>query len=205
MARKNKESVGKRAAVGVKERVVFLKNAILNPKEVAYIFPSGKLLIQSIAIRSGLHDAKNIVELGPGTGGTTLGILKEMQDDATLCAVEINKDFVDYLNKTISDQRLKVVHNGAQNLEQIITDQGWESADVIISGMPISTLPKSIANDIIQGVYDSLKPGGLFVAYQFRDRVGQLATPIFGKPTVKHTEFRNFPPMRIYVWEKQAD
>ena len=122
---------------------------------------------------------------------------------ATLCAVEINKDFVDYLNKVIIDERLKVVHDGAQNLNEIVKQQGWESADAVISGMPFSTLPKNIAQEIIQSVYDSLKPSGLFVAYQFRDRVGQLATPIFGEPKI-YTEFRNFPPMRIYVWEKTS-
>lgn len=203
MTKKNNQGVGKKASIGVKERVVFLKNAILNPKEVAYIFPSGKILIKSIAKRSGLNQANHIVELGPGTGGTTQGILDEMQTSATLCAVEINKDFVDYLNQTITDQRLKVVHDGAQNLEEIIHNQGWKDADAVISGMPFSTLPKKIAREIIQSVFDSLKPGGLFVAYQFRDRVGQLATPIFGEPST-YTEFRNFPPMRIYVWEKKS-
>lgn len=185
----------------VKERAVFLKNAILNPKQVAYVFPSGKTLIHSIAERSGLNSARQIVELGPGTGGTTTGFLKEMQQDAILCAVEINKDFVDYLNKTIDDERLHVKHDGAQNLEHIVKDLGWESADVVISGMPFSTLPKKIARDIIQSVYDSLKPDGLFVAYQFRDRVGQLATPIFGEPKT-YWEYKNFPPMQIFVWKK---
>lgn len=185
----------------VKERVVFLKNAILNPKQVAYVFPSGKTLIHSIAERSGLSLAKKIVELGPGTGGTTTGFLNEMQQDSILCAVEINKDFVDYLNNTIDDDRLHVCHDGAQNLQQIVKEQGWENADVVISGMPFSTLPKNIARDIIQSVHDSLKPGGLFVAYQFRDRVGQLATPIFGEPKT-YWEYMNFPPMQIFVWEK---
>lgn len=185
----------------LKESVLFLKNAVLKPKEIAYVVPSGRILIHSIAVRSGLSTANNIVELGPGTGGTTKGFLKEMQADAILCAVEINKDFVDYLNKTIDDDRLHVCHDGAQNLTKIIKDQGWESADVVISGMPFSTLPRSIARDIIQSVYDSLKPGGLFVAYQFRDRVGQLATPIFGTPKT-YWEYKNFPPMQIFVWKK---
>ena len=186
MADKQGKKLKKKTTLKVKERVVFLKNAILNPKQVAYVIPSGKSLIHSIAVRSGLDSAKHIVELGPGTGGTTVGFLKEMQQNAILCAVEINKDFVD---------------DGAQNLEQIVKDQGWENADVVISGMPFSTLPQNIARDIIQSVYDSLKPGGLFVAYQFRDRVGKLATPIFGEPTT-YWEYKNFPPMQIFVWKK---
>ncbi len=190
-------------SLGIKERVVFLKNAILNPKEVAYILPSGRALIKTIAKKAELDSAKHIVELGPGTGGTTIGILDEMPKDASLCAVEINKSFINYINKTITDPRLEVIHDGAQNLQSIITNQGWKSADVVISGIPFSTLPKSMAEEIINGIYGSLKPGGLFVAYQLRDKVGQLATPVFGEPTV-YTEYKNFPPMRIFVWEKKT-
>jgi phospholipid N-methyltransferase len=195
------QGLKKKKANGIKERAVFLKNAILNPKQVAYIFPSSKNLVHSIAQRSGLDAAQHIVELGPGTGGTTIGFLKEMRSDAVLCAVEINQNFVDYLNETIDDGRLHVCHDGAQNLEKIIHSQGWKSADVVISGMPFSTIPKEIAREIIQSVYNSLKPGGLFVAYQLRDRVGQLATPIFGEPKT-YREFKNLPPMQIYVWKK---
>jgi phospholipid N-methyltransferase len=201
MVDKNPKNIKKKKSFKVLERAVFLKNAILNPKQVAYVVPSGKTLIHSIAQRSGLEKAVKIVELGPGTGGTTSGFLKEMQEDSILCAVEINKDFVDYLNKTIHDKRLHVCHDGAQNLKQIVKDQGWEYADVVISGMPFSTLPNNIARDIIQSVFDSLKPGGLFVAYQFRDRVGKLASPIFGQPKT-YWEYRNFPPMQIFVWKK---
>lgn len=184
-----------------KESVVFIKNAILKPKQVAYLFPSSKALIHSIAKKAQLSEARHIVELGPGTGGTTRGILSEMRSDAELCSVEINKDFVDYLRKSIKDDRLNVCHDGAQNLSEIVKDQGWSHADVVISGIPFSTLPRSIAKEIMQSIYDNIKPGGLFVAYQLRDRVGQLANPIFGE-SIRHWEYKNFPPMRIFIWKK---
>jgi len=186
----------------IQESAFFLKNAILKPKQVAYFFPSGGSLIHAIAKKSELSKHKHIVELGPGTGGTTKGILSEMNHDAKLCAVEINKDFVDFMSKTIDDKRLIVCHDAAQNLKKIIQKQGWKHADLVISGMPFTTLPKHIAKEIIQSIYDSIKPGGMFVAYQLRDRVGKLATPIFGE-SVSHWEFKNFPPMRIYIWKKK--
>jgi phospholipid N-methyltransferase len=95
-----------------------------------------------------------------------------------------------------------VCHDVAQNLSQIIKKQGWEHADLIISGIPFTTLPKYIAKEIIQSIYDNIKPGGMFVAYQFRDRVGKLATPIFGE-SVSYWEFKNLPPMKIYIWKKE--
>ncbi|HHL30955.1 MAG TPA: methyltransferase domain-containing protein [Oceanospirillales bacterium] len=185
----------------VKESAFFIKNAFLKPKQVGYLFPSTQALIKTIAKKAELEKARHIVELGPGTGGTTKGILTLMRDDAELAAVEINKDFIDYLTKTIDDKRLKLVHDGAQNLTAIINNQGWDAADVVISGIPFSTLPASIAVDIMQSIYDSIKPGGLFVAYQLRDKVGKLATPLFGNAKT-YWEYINFPPMRIFVWQK---
>jgi len=191
----------KKNKIFVKESVFFLKNALLKPKQVGYIVPSSKALIKAITTQAQIEKSKCIVELGPGTGGTTKSILAQMRTDSRLIAVEINKDFFDFLNKTIKDTRMSLVHDGAQNLQQIIYDQGWDSTDVVISGIPFSTLPKSIANEIMHSIYNSIKPGGLFVAYQLRDRVGQLATPLFGQAKIQW-EFKNFPPMRIYVWEK---
>lgn len=185
----------------LKESALFLKNAVLKPKQISYVFPSSRALIHSIAKRSRLDKAQKVIELGPGTGGTTIGFLKEMSCDAQLCAIEINKDFVKYLKKTIDDDRFKVKHDGAQNLPHVLKKLNWKSADVIISGIPFSTLPKGMGKKIMQSIYQSLKPEGLFVAYQFRDRVSKLATPVFGH-TKSHLEIKNFPPMRIYVWQK---
>ena len=185
----------------LKESAFFIKNAILKPKEVAYFFPSSKALIQAIARKAELKEAKHIIELGPGTGGTSKGILAEMADDAELCAVEINKGFAEHLSKSIDDPRFKVCHDGAQNLTKILENLKWPHADVIVSGIPFSTLPPDIAQEIIQSIFQNIKPGGLFVAYQLRDRVGQLATPLFGAAVV-HWEYKNFPPMRIFIWEK---
>ncbi|MCF6289203.1 MAG: methyltransferase domain-containing protein [Proteobacteria bacterium] len=193
--------MNKKKSTSIKESMFFVKNAVLKPKQVGYLFPSTQALVQTIAKKAQLNSAKHIIELGPGTGGTTKGILAHMQKDAELAAIEINKGFIDYLQIAIPDKRLHLIHDEAQNLKKIIANLGWENADVIISGIPFSTLPKSIAREIMQSIYDNIKPGGLFVAYQLRDKVGQLAEPFFGKAKT-YWEYKNFPPMRIFVWAK---
>lgn len=164
--------------------------------------PSSPWLIEQVAKSAHLSDAKYIMELGPGTGGTTRGILKYMQDDASLISVEINQKFIDHMEKTIDDERLSISNKGAQNLVEIMTDHDWQSADVIISGIPFTTLPKGMDQAIIKSIYDALKPGGIFLAYQLRDHVSKLAEPLFGEYTFKKVEYKNIPPMRIYTWKK---
>ena len=194
--------MSKKVRNSLKDSALFLKHAIKSPMQVAYFMPSSPWLIEQVAKCAHLHDAKHIMELGPGTGGTTKGILKYMQDDASLISVEINQKFIDHMEKTIDDKRLSISNKGAQNLTEIMQDHDWDSADVIISGIPFSTLPKGMDRAIMQSIYDSLNPGGIFLAYQLRDHVSKLAVPFFGDHTFKKVEFKNFPPMRIYTWMK---
>ena len=73
--------------------------------------------------------------------------------------------------------------------------------DVVVSGIPFSTMSPELGRQVIEAVHAALAPGGKFVAYQVRDRVHQLATPVFGPPEVS-LELRNVPPMRVYCWQK---
>ncbi len=194
--------MSKKVKNSLKDSALFLKHAIKSPLQVGYFMPSSPWLIEQIAKTAHLQEARHIMELGPGTGGTTKGILKYMADDAKLISVEINQKFIDHMIKTIDDDRLIVSNKGAQNLLEIMDEHGWESADVIISGIPFTTLPKGMDKLIMQSIHDTLKPGGIFLAYQLRDHVSRLAEPLFGEYTCKKIEFKNIPPMRIYTWMK---
>jgi phospholipid N-methyltransferase len=168
---------------------------------VGHFLPSSKALIKAIAKTANLQSATHIVELGSGTGGTSQGILSEMNTRAQLCAIEIDEVFTDYMAKHIMDDRLLIRTDEAQNLNKILNELKWQNADVIISGIPISTLPNKVAQEIIENIYNSLKPGGLFVAYQLKDQVSKLASPLFGTPKIQW-EYKNVPPMRIFTWQK---
>jgi phosphatidylethanolamine/phosphatidyl-N-methylethanolamine N-methyltransferase len=194
--------MSKKVRNSLKDSALFLKHAIKSPMQVAYFMPSSPWLIEQIAKSAHLDDAKHIMELGPGTGGTTKGILKYMTNDAELITVEINQKFIEHMEKTIDDKRLSISDKGAQNLEEILKEYDWGSVDVIISGIPFTTLPKGMDKEIINSIYNALKPGGIFLAYQLRDHVSKLAEPVFGEYAYKKIEFKNIPPMRIYTWLK---
>ncbi len=189
-------------AASLKESAIFFKNAVLKPKEVGYILPSSRYLIRRIATVAQLANKKRAVELGPGTGGTTRGFLAAMPADSQLIAIDINQQFILHLQKDISDPRLVLCHDSAERLPDILAENGWPDCDVVISGIPFSTLPGGVGAAIVQAIYDSLGEGGTFVAYQLRDHVSRLANPVFGPPVFKKKEVRNFPPMRLFVWQK---
>jgi phospholipid N-methyltransferase len=185
-------------------RFAFFRGFLSRPKEVGSIIPSSRFMERRIVRTADLESARLAVELGPGTGGTTRALLRHMRPDATLLAIEINPDFVRLLRRTFEDPRLIVHHGSATEIPQILAKHGLGAPDVILSGIPFSTMEKSLGTEILRSVRDSLSTNGRFVAYQFRDRVHTLGVDVFGKASVQ-TELRNVPPMRVYRWDVDTD
>jgi phospholipid N-methyltransferase len=150
---------------------------------------------------AGVESARLIVELGPGTGGTTRALLRAMKPDARLLAIEINPRFVQLMRTTIADPRLIVHQSSASEIGRALARHNLPAPDVVLSGIPFSTMERSVAIATLQAVYEALAPHGRFVAYQVRDRVGILGRQVFGRPRVQ-TELRNVPPMRVFCFEK---
>ena len=183
-------------------RIEFLRGFLKRPKQVGSIIPSSRFLERRVTRATRAHHAKLVVELGPGTGGTTRALLRAMQPEARLLAIEINPHFVEVLQRW-PEKRLIVEQGSAVDVGGILAAHGLSAPDVIVSGIPFSTMTMPIGRDILRSVYDALEPGGAFVAYQVRDRVHTLGREVFGRARVQ-TELLNVPPMRIYRWEKQA-
>lgn len=184
-------------------RLAFLSGFLRKPREVGSIIPSSRFMERRIVRTAGIEHAKLIVELGPGTGGTTRALLRAMRPDATLVTIEINPDFSALLEK-FGDPRL-VVHTGdAGDIRRVLADHDLPEADVVLSGIPFSTMSRQVGTEILHSVHAALRPGGAFVAYQVRDRVETLGREVFG-PAQVQTELRNIPPMRVYRWERHPD
>ena len=74
-------------------RLIFFQAFLKRPREVASIVPSSRFLMRRAVRAAHLESARVVVELGPGTGGTTRALLRAMTRDARLVAIEINLRF----------------------------------------------------------------------------------------------------------------
>ncbi len=182
-------------------RIEFLKGFLRNPKEVGSVIPSSRFLTRRVLECGAVDKARMIVELGPGTGVFTGEILKRMRPNAKLVAVEINPTFVRMLRSNYRDPRLSVYEGSASDLEKALIEAGTSQADLVVSGIPFSTLAHETRRATLEAARRVLGPGGYFVAYQVRSHVRRFAEPVFG-PGETHREFLNLPPMRIYVWQR---
>lgn len=180
----------------------FFRGFLRSPEQVGSIIPSSRFLERRIINVSGVESARMVVELGPGTGGTTRAILAAMPADARLLTIELDPQFSSILAE-IGDPRL-IAHTGsADNLAEILAMHHLDAPDLVISGIPFSTMPREVGLSIIRAIGDNLAPGGRFVAYQFRGAVGRLGKEVMGEPAVE-LEVLNIPPMRFYTWQVEA-
>jgi phospholipid N-methyltransferase len=180
----------------------FFKGFLRNPKEVGSVIPSSRFLTRRILKVGGVRRARVIVELGSGTGVLTREILHHMPRDGKLVAIEINPQFVDHLRRVYADPRLFIYDGSAEDLERALAKAGESHADLVVSGIPFSTLERGLGRRTLEAAQRVLGLHGRFVAYQFRSHVRRMAEPLFG-PADVHPEFRNVPPMRIYVWRAE--
>jgi phospholipid N-methyltransferase len=184
--------------------IAFLRGFLERPKEVGSIIPSSRWMERRITRTAEIAKANLIIELGPGTGGTTKALLQSMGPDTILLAIEINPGFCELLTQTIRDPRLIVHEGSATDISEALAKHdlldSHGAPDVVLSGIPFSTMPKELGLSILQSVKDSLAPGGRFVAYQFRDVVHTLGKQVFGPATIQ-LELLNMPPMRVYRWD----
>jgi phospholipid N-methyltransferase len=184
--------------------IAFLRGFLEKPKEVGSIIPSSRWMERRITRTADLAHAKLAIELGPGTGGTTKALLRAMAPDAKLLAIEINPGFCELIKESIDDPRLIVHQGSAADIPEALVKHDLGAPDVVLSGIPFSTMPKELGLAILRSVKASLAPGGRFVAYQFRDVVHTLGKRVFG-PASTQLELLNMPPMRVYRWDTPAD
>lgn len=184
--------------------IAFLRGFLERPKEVGSIIPSSRWMERRITRTAEIANSKLAIELGPGTGGTTKALLRAMAPDARLLAIEINPSFCDLLRDTIDDPRLIVHEGSAAEITEALVKHDLDAPDVILSGIPFSTMPRELGLSILRSVKESLRPGGRFVAYQFRDVVHTLGKQVFGPASVQ-LELLNVPPMRVYRWDRPND
>jgi len=175
----------------------FLRGFLKHPVMVGSIIPSSRTLIEHMLRPVDWKNTKLFVEYGPGVGTFTRPILELLPDDATLIAIDTNPDFVRFLRESIDDDRLIAVNGSAADVERIIAERGFDHADYVVSGLPFSTLPAGVGDDIANATAKVVRPGGAFLIYQFSPKVLNFLNPCFDRID-REFEWINIPPAHLF-------
>lgn len=185
----------------LRDSVEFLRGFVRNPAQVGSVMPSSYRLEQRLVRNARIAEARTVVELGPGTGGTTAAFLRAMSPAARLLAIELDSGFHHHLRTSIEDSRLIHELGSAERLAEFLAAHRMQAPDAIVSGIPFSTMPPEVSDRVAAAIAMVLRPGGRFVAYQVRAHVAGFVSPYLGPPQ-KEWEFVNVPPVRVFTWVK---
>ena len=181
---------------------VFFQGFLEHPKMVGSIIPSSKSTIDKMLAPVKWDECKLFVEYGPGVGTFCRTVLDRLPRGGELVVIDTNPLFIDYLKKTIGDSRFHPVLGSAEDVEEIVKSLGHDHADYVLSGLPFSTLPEGVGEDIVAATHRVIRPGGAFLTYQFRASARDLTARFFHRVDTGMT-WLNIPPC-LLAWGWKA-
>ncbi len=181
---------------------VFFKGFIKHPVMVGSIIPSSQSTVNKMLAPVKWDECDLFVEYGPGVGTFCQPVLDHMKPDATLIVIDLNPDFIDYLQRTIKDSRFIAVQGSAADVNEIIHSNGFDHANYILSGLPFSTLPGDLGDVIARETGKAIQSGGAFLVYQFRVKARDFMEPYFGHIDNGFSVWNILPCHLFWGWKK---
>lgn len=175
----------------------FIKEFFKEKKQVGAISPSSKFLMRKMIKPIDFDRAKVIVELGPGNGVFTKGLLNKMSSDCRLFSFELNETFYSHIKSDINDHRLTLLNESAEKIKDVLKENGIEKADYIVSSLPLAVIPSSIKNQILDNAKDSLSENGKYIQFQYTLNAKKLLEERFENVKIEFTA-ANIPPAFVY-------
>ena len=184
------------------QALLFARNFLRYPKVLGSMIPSSRFLVDNLLQHVDWAAARLIVEYGPGVGTFTGEILRRMRPDAQLIAIELNDQFVEFLERELLRTRDCTSCAARRSRStSFLRELEHADADAIVSGIPFSTISLELRGQILSKSYDALGPGGRFLAYQFSRAVVPHLRENFGDVAEEFVPF-NILPARVYCCTK---
>ncbi len=175
----------------------FVDGFLRAPLSVGSPLPSSPRLANILFRDVNWEAVENFVEFGPGTGVFTQYALARLPQTAQLFAIDTNPQFIKHLRETMADKRLCAIAGSALDVIKILGQHDVGRADIILSGIPFSTLSDAEARTLIRQSAELLDGDGLFCAYQVRNRILSFLRERFSFVAKRH-EWRHLPPYQLY-------
>lgn len=164
---------------------------------VGSITPSSKFLMRKMFAPINFSKADVILELGPGNGVFTKGLLSKMNKDSKLISFELSKSFCEYINHNIKDDRLILVNDSAEKVENFLNNRGITKVDYVVSSLPLAVIPKEIKHKILDNCVNLLNKDGRYIQFQYSLNAKKLLKTKFKNVEYKFTPI-NIPPAFVY-------
>ena len=177
---------------------LFRRRLLKNPRQVSAIAPSSRTLARAMTLGLGPQTGQ-VVEFGPGTGRFTEAILARGVPPGNLTLFELDEEFVPYLREKFPGV---TVHQApAQEAAQMIAGK----AAVVISGLPLLSMPEEVREGIVGAAFQILAPRGSYVQFTYGPRPPLPAEQIASLGLKVNKGFKvwaNLPPATVYRFRR---
>ncbi len=180
------------------EKLTFLMKFMESPTQVGSITPSSRFLTKKMLKPIEWNTARAIAELGAGTGAFTRNIQVLKHQDCKVAVFEKDEEMRDELNTVYPNF---IYFEDALCLSENVNSMGMDSLDAVVSGLPFTLFKEAVREQILDGVINSLKPNGVFVAFQYSLQMKKLLSQKFSRVEISFVPL-NFPPAFVYVCHK---
>lgn len=184
---------------------MFIYQYLKYPKYTGAICKSSLKLGEKITDIN-LDKAKNIIEIGAGSGAFTQLILKKKAFDSSFFAIEINPNLAKNLKNKF--QHLDIQVGNAKRIKIYMQKRQMPQACAIISSIPWALLSDIEQEALILEIYGALKEGGIFATFayilptlkakNFKKQLFCIFSEVKKSPII----WQNVPPAFVYYCKK---
>jgi phosphatidylethanolamine/phosphatidyl-N-methylethanolamine N-methyltransferase len=147
---------------------LFLKRWLRRPFAMGAVVPSGRLLAEAMAATTKAVLAGrpgHVVELGAGTGEVTKALLAAGLAPERLALVERDPELARFLRRHFPGPR--IIEGDAARLPRLLAEHEVAPVAVVVSSLPLLSLPAGIVQSIVGGVFEALPRGAALVQFTY--------------------------------------
>jgi phospholipid N-methyltransferase len=185
----------------IADGLLFAGKFLRSPRTVGSIMPSSRQLARRMLAPIDWTTATAVAELGAGTGVFTRMIRERKRPGCT--ALILEKD--DGMRRQLA-ARYPELHVGgdARELTRIMERCGIRQLDAVVCGLPFANFPQDLRDAIMDQVEAALKPGGVFVCFQYSLQMRKQLAARFGRVEIRFVPL-NVPFAFVYVCRKRGN
>ncbi|HVY70760.1 MAG TPA: methyltransferase domain-containing protein [Verrucomicrobiae bacterium] len=175
-----------------------------SPSVTGAVCASSPFLARRLTSAVNLNQARSVLEVGPGSGAITEWLVRQMPARARLTTIEINPRFAELIRLRFPS--VAVICGGVEELAGYMRRNKMEPFDCVVSSLPWTSFEKDLQSDILDQVYQALRPGGEMATYayygfhwlpagsSFRQQLRNRFQQVKSSPVV----WANLPPAFVY-------
>jgi phosphatidylethanolamine/phosphatidyl-N-methylethanolamine N-methyltransferase len=186
------------------ETGTMLREFLRSPIDTGAVAPSSRRLAEAVTAPVPERGDPVVVELGPGTGAFTGTIQEQLRGRGRHLAIEINPQLAGRLSDRFPG--VEVLNAQAAQLPQLLAEQGHDRADVVVSGLPWASFPRTVQSETLSAISRVLAPEGAFTTFGYLHarrlapalRFRRMLHEAFEEVVAGRTVWGNLPPALVY-------